>query len=141
MSILSSLIPDIIKPIGDIVDNLTTTKEEKMALHNQLNEITKEIQIKSLEVEQQLIAAQSSIVQAETQGQSWLQRNWRPLLMMVIVTIVANNFLISPLIRIFYPLYPLLDLPDKLWDLMMIGVGGYIVSRGAEKVSSNIKGK
>ncbi len=82
------------------------------------------------------IRAQSaaSVIIAEAQGQSWLQRNWRPMLMLVIIAIVANNYLVYPYATMFSDKFIPLELPTQLWTLMEIGVGGYIVGRSAEKV-------
>ena len=92
-----------------------------------------EIEKMLVEAEGKARQAQTEIIMAEAQGQSWMQRNWRPLLMMVIIIIVANNFIIYPYMSIFTDKVKVLDLPDKLWTLMEIGVGGYILGRTAEK--------
>lgn len=78
---------------------------------------------------------QAKVVLAEAQGESWLQRNWRPVLMLTIVLIVANNYLIAPYLRALFGAssIPILDLPDRLWDLMTLGVGGYVAGRSVEK--------
>lgn len=80
------------------------------------------------------VEAQRAIIVAEAQGQSWMQRNWRPILMLVIVSIVANNYLVYPYLSLFTEKALVLELPDMLWSLMQIGVGGYIVTRSAEKI-------
>lgn len=72
--------------------------------------------------------AAAQAVLAEAQGESWLQRNWRPLLMCLFGYIIAHNFVVSPIFGV-----PKADMPDHLWELLKIGVGGYIVSRGTEK--------
>lgn len=87
------------------------------------------------DLEGTIVEAKSNIIVAEAQGKSWLQRNWRPLLMTTIIIIVANNYVLFPYLSIWWPEdVKILDLPDKLFTLMEIGVGGYIVSRGAEKI-------
>jgi hypothetical protein len=80
-----------------------------------------------------LDAAQRTIV-AEAQGESWLQRNWRPLLMLCFTLIVFNNYVGAPYARAFGLDLPTLELPDGAWALLNIGVGGYIAGRTAEKV-------
>jgi len=76
---------------------------------------------------------QAEIIITEAKG-GWLQRNWRPILMLTIVAIVANNYIIYPYLSLLgIPATPL-ELPDKLWSLMTLGVSGYIVGRSAEKV-------
>jgi hypothetical protein len=81
------------------------------------------------------------IVQAEAKGESWLQRNWRPLLMLMFTVIVANNYIIYPYMNLFDIKAMPLDLPDQMWSLLKIGVGGYVVGRSAEKITGSITGK
>ena len=93
-----------------------------------------EIEKALIELDGELAKAKSSIIVAEANGASWLQRNWRPLMMMVIIAIVANNYIIFPYLNIFFPEHvKQLELPDKLFTLMEIGLGGYIVGRTVEK--------
>lgn len=82
-----------------------------------------------------------SIIRAEANSQSWLARNWRPLLMCLFGLIVANNYIIFPYVNMFSPEHAvLLPIPQDLWGLLKIGVGGYVVGRSAEKVARVYKG-
>lgn len=80
---------------------------------------------------------QSSIINTEMQG-NWLQRSWRPLLMLMIILIIMNNY-------ILYPYFPgtveRLDLDDNLWDILKLGLGGYVVGRSVEKTVKIYKDK
>jgi hypothetical protein len=61
---------------------------------------------------------------------NWLQRSWRPILMLSLVVIVINNYILFP----YFPdTLTMLDLPDELWNLLTIGVGGYVAGRSIEK--------
>ena len=72
---------------------------------------------------------------AELNG-NWLQRSWRPILMMVIIVIIANNYIVHPYIELFFPgKSTALALDQNLWDLLKIGVGGYTLGRSAEKIA------
>ncbi len=93
-----------------------------------------ELELRYSELDKAITEARSNVIMAEAQGQSWLQRNWRPLLMLVIICIVANNYILYPYLSIFTDKVKVLDLPDRLWQLMEIGVGGYILGRTAEKM-------
>ena len=93
-----------------------------------------ELELRLIELDKAITDARSNVIMAEAQGQSWLQRNWRPLLMLVIICIVANNYILYPYLSIFTDKVRVLDLPDRLWQLMEIGVGGYILGRTAEKM-------
>lgn len=133
MSFLS-FIPVIGKVLDkglDIVDDLVEDKDEanriKAAIKQQVLIQQHDELVKELE-------AQSKIILAEARG-GWLQRNWRPLLMLIVVGIIANNFIIAPYVELFCPGRSLmLELPSGLWALLNVGVGGYIAGRSAEKI-------
>ncbi|NDV21777.1 holin family protein [Desulfovibrio sp. JC022] len=80
------------------------------------------------------------IMLAEMSG-NWLQRSWRPILMLTIVAIVANNYLLYPYLALFWTKAPHLELPAQLWSLMELGLGGYVVGRSAEKVAKTWREK
>jgi hypothetical protein len=42
-----------------------------------------------------------------------------------------------PLLRLFFNESVILELPDKLWNLLQIGVGGYVIGRSAEKIAES----
>lgn len=75
-----------------------------------------------------VIAAQSSIVKAEAESEHWLAACWRPILMLTFgALIVARWFgLAAP------------DLSEaeyiKLWSIVELGLGGYVIGRSAEKI-------
>ncbi len=133
MSILN-FISSIISPVKDIIDNLTTTDEERLKIKLELTKVENELAAKLIELETKLVEAQGEVIKAEAQGSSWLQRNWRPITMLIFVYIVANNYILAPTFGI-----TTLPIPDDLWDLLKIGLGGYIVGRSAEKIATNLK--
>lgn len=73
------------------------------------------------------------IILAEARGESWLQRNWRPLLMLTCIAIIANNYVLYPYLKAMFGWGVALELPEALWELLKIGVGGYVVGRSIEK--------
>lgn len=83
---------------------------------------------------------QVQVMLAEMNG-NWLQRSWRPILMLAIVAIVVNNYIVVPYLSCIWPDYiRVLELPDKLWNLLTLGVGGYVAGRSAEKIVGTLKG-
>ena len=129
----------IFKPAVDLVDELYTSKEEKLELRNKLVAMQNELATKVLDYEKSLNESRAQIIIAEATGQSWLQRNWRPILMLTIVAIVANNYLIYPYLSMFTDKAVVLDLPEHLFNLMTVGVGGYIIGRSGEKIMKTYK--
>ena len=75
----------------------------------------------------------AGVIKAEAQGDSWLQRSWRPLVMLVFTGLIVARWLgwSSP------------DLSEavelKLFSIVQLGIGGYIASRGIEKVADKIR--
>jgi hypothetical protein len=61
--------------------------------------------------------------------------------MLTIVAIVANNYMTSPYIRLFFDESVILEFPDKLWNLLQIGVGGYVITRSADKIAESKWGR
>ena len=59
--------------------------------------------------------------------------------MMIAIIIIANNYLIVPYANAFFGVGIQLDLPDALWTLLTIGVGGYTLGRSSEKIADKLK--
>lgn len=91
------------------------------------------------QLQQAVLAAQSEIIVAEAKGESWIQRSWRPLLMLSITGILVNNYMVYPYLSLFGVPTAVLDFPDKLWNLLTLGVSGYIVGRSGEKLMKTWK--
>lgn len=92
---------------------------------------------KLLDVYLEFAKIQSSILNTEMTG-NWLQRSWRPLLMLMIMVIIMNNYILLP----YFPetVKPL-ELDDNLWDILKLGLGGYVVGRSVEKAVKIYKQK
>lgn len=129
----AKLIGSIIGPLFGVIDKSVLDKDQASALKA-------EIQMKLLSLSQEETKAATSVLLAELQGASWLQRNWRPILMLVVVMIIANNYILFPYMQLFGFPATVLELPDKLYTLMVTGVGGYIVGRTGEKMMTTYKG-
>jgi len=85
------------------------------------------------------LQASSNIIVAEANSEHALTSQWRPITMLTFVAIIANNYLLYPYLSLLWEAAPLLPLPPDLWDLIKIGLGGYVVSRGIEKTAKEWK--
>ncbi len=125
------------KVLGGICSIVDQVVEDK----DMANKLKAELHAKGLDLISQELKGSISIILAESRG-NLIQRSWRPILMLTVVAIVANNYIIVPYAVAFGAPIPMLELPDKLWTLLTIGVGGYVVGRSGEKmVESYRKGK
>lgn len=125
--------------IGPISNLLNTVFDRVFPDPIKKAEIQSQTMIELMKVDASTFESQIKPLMAELTG-NWLQRSWRPILMLSIVAIVVNNYIVYPYVNLFGFKAVILELPDKLWSLMEIGVGGYIVGRSAEKVVQNYKG-
>ncbi len=107
--------------IGGVIDRLTLPAREKKQLEAELLRLL-------AEYERQRMEAQSAVLVEEARG-SWLQRSWRPLVMLTFAVIV--------LVGTFTTL-PILDDTSRFWDLLEIGLGGYVIGRSGEKMATAI---
>ena len=132
----------LVKPVADmftkgldVVDNIVEDKDLANKLKTELK--SKVLDITSNEFTT-LLQAQSSIIMSESKGDSWLQRNWRPLTMVTFVTIIANNYIIAPYLGLIlgsnYSI--VLEIPPDMWGLLKMGLSGYVVGRSIEKIAS-----
>jgi hypothetical protein len=116
----------------DIVDDYVPDKDLanklKAALQQQFLQITHNEFI-------ELLKSQTAIILAEAKG-GWLQRNWRPGLMAMFGIIIFNNYIFYPYLSLFFAKAPMLKIPPEMWSLLKIGIGGYVVGRSVEKVTT-----
>ena len=117
-----------------LIDKLFPDKGEAERAKNKLREMQQTGELETMKVG-------AGIITAEAKSDSWLASNWRPLTMLVFVAIIANNYLLYPYLSLFWDEAPKLEVPPNMWDLLKLGLGGYVVGRSAEKVAKAIKGK
>lgn len=126
----------LFKPVADLVDNLHTSKEEKLELKAKIDTIASNAQAQILNFINKMAEKQAAIIVAEATSEDKWVRRWRPIMMYVIIAIVANNYLLIPWLQALgWNGAPVIILPEKVWTLMEIGLGGYIVGRSGEKIA------
>ena len=128
-------IQSVFNPAAKLIRELTTSKDEKLQLNNELEQIRNAMSDKLLEYEQKVLELQAGIVMAETKG-NWLQRSWRPILMLAFGFVILYEYFFSNILSL-----PKSDLPAEFWSLLNLGVGGYVVGRSAEKIVPQIFSK
>ncbi|MGU5794250.1 3TM-type holin [Aeromonas hydrophila] len=108
--------------VGKFIEDKDKAKELETALTAQLTTSVVELMGRELD-------AQKSVIVAEAQGESWLQRNWRPIIMMALSTMVCIYWMGWT--------HQELDQPVilKILDIVQVGLGGYIGGRTAEKLA------
>jgi len=129
---LIGLISALAPIVGDIVKEAIPDPDKKAEAENK-------VRLALLENTKQIEASASQIILAEAKSESWIASSWRPILMMNITLIVSVNYLIFPLVEVVSGHKMMIPLPDELWTLLTVGVGGYVVGRSGEKVAKTLK--
>ena len=118
---------DAVKGVTDLVGQFVEDKDKA-------NELETAIKNKLIGLEQEVVKAQRDTIVAEANSQSFIARNWRPIMMLTFVFIIANNYILFPYVQLFGGTALELEIPDAMWGLLKIGVGGYVMGRSGEKM-------
>ena len=131
LGVLSAIAGPVVKGLFNIIDQTVEDKDQaariKASIASQQNEL----------IQTELKGA-IEIILAEAKG-NWLQRSWRPLLMLSVMAIVVNNYILFPYLSMWTTKVVVLELPGGLWALLTTGVGGYVVGRSGAKIAQSIR--
>ena len=114
----------VVKDLLGGLDKLFTSKEEKIKAENVIKQIL-------VQKELELQRMQTEIIVTEAKG-NWLQRSWRPILMLSFGFIVIYVKFVAPLFDLKIP-----ELENEFWNLLQIGIGGYVIGRTGEKMMNS----
>ena len=122
--IFSSGATELVKGVGEVVDNLHTSQEEKLAAELKIREL-----ISNYEVEMEKTITDRW--NADMQSDSWLSKNIRPItLAFLVISTVLMIFIDAGTIKFI--------VEDKWTDLLQIVlitvIGAYFGGRSLEKV-------
>ena len=123
MGFLSELIGGAFKPIADVVEHVLPSGDAKVQLQKAILDGQLQIAEQTLDYKKEVLDSQAKIIAAEAQGNSWVQRSWRPITMLTFLSLtVCDSFNWLPN-----------RLAPEAWQLLQIGLGGYVVGRSVEK--------
>jgi len=109
-----------------LLDKLFQDKDERERAKLALIQLEQSGALKELEIKMQPLVAELS--------GNFLQRSWRPILMLTFTYIIAHNYIIVPIFSL-----PAAVIPPDMWQLLKIGVGGYVLGRSGEKIVGVLK--
>jgi len=125
-----SVLSDLVSPITKMIDDVHTSTEEKLEIKSKIYAMQNQFASEMLRYESELAKHKSDIIKAEAQGQGVLQRSWRPITMLTFLVLVVCDAFGLLTFR----------LSGEAWTLLLIGLGGYVVGRSAEKIIPKMKG-
>ena len=130
---LSAILTFLGGPVARIIDK--AVPDEALAA-----KLKHELQIAAVSQQSELVRAAGDIIAAEARSDHPLAAQWRPILMLSITAILLNNYLVAPYALAIFGASVTLELPEPLWTLLTVGVGGYVMGRSAEKAVRTWKG-
>jgi hypothetical protein len=80
----------------------------------------------------QELAERAGIIRAEASSEHWLAAVWRPIVMLTFAGLIVARWIgwSAPGISESEVL--------KLWDIVELGLGGYVIGRSAEKIGATV---
>ena len=124
----------ILGAVAPMVKNLFSTIDKTIDNKAEAEKIKQNIQQQLLSGQLKELEAQASIITAEAKG-GWLQRNWRPMLMLTFAGLVVAHWF-----GFTAPNIPE-SVQNSLLNIVLVGMGGYIVGRSGEKIMDKYKEK
>ena len=114
---------NLVDSIGEAFDKNFTKEEERIKAKTELLAMANDFILKVSQVK-------ADVLKVELSG-NWLQRSWRPIIMLSFGFIVIYRYFVAPTFSL-----PMAELPENFWNLLELGLGGYVIGRSAEKILS-----
>ena len=122
---IAALLPALVPILGDALRRLFPDAEARQRAEAEINAA---LIARAGEIER----AASDIVVTEAQSEHWLTACWRPIVMLTFTALIVARWLgySAPGITEAEAL--------RLWSIVEIGLGGYVIGRSVEKVAPQV---
>ena len=133
LGIIGGIISSLSGPLGTVAERYFDNKDDQEAFKNS-------VELEVLKNQKNFEDLAGSIVLAEAKSEHWLTASWRPFTMILFALVIAINILIIPYIIIpilwmlGYPVPEFMEIPEQVWTLITVGLGGYVGGRSGEKM-------
>lgn len=118
MTWLISLIPTILGLVQRIIPDKQSQKDASAELLRMI-----------VEGDLRDVEARANVVMSELNSQNFLAASWRPIMMFIFMGLVVGAWFG------FVPPKMPPEMIDRVFSLLEIGMGGYVVGRSAEKIA------
>lgn len=125
---IADIVAGIFRPVADVIEHVVPSGDAKVALQEKILESQISAAQQLMSYQEQLMNNQASIIEAEAKSESWIARNWRPIVMLTFTGLIVARWCgwVQPHLSE--------DEYQSLWSIVQFGLGGYVVGRSAEKI-------
>jgi hypothetical protein len=118
----AALLPVLGPILGEVIRKIVPDQGEQ-------SRIEAELSLALMQRAQEIESAAADVVKTEAASEHWLTATWRPVVMLVLTSLIVARWLgySAPGISEAEAL--------KLWSIVEIGLGGYVIGRSAEKIA------
>lgn len=120
-----------------LIERLFPDKEKAAEAALEMQKVLNQAQAAADTAEASKIESASKVVVAEASSGNWMAANWRPCLMFLFMGLLANQYFLAPILVALHVAVVISPLPPEAWNLLEIGVGGYVVGRSGEKMTKS----
>jgi hypothetical protein len=119
---IAALLPVLAPILGDVIRRVIPDSEAQAKAEAEAQMMLMQ---RSADIEQ----AAADVVKTEAQSEHWLTATWRPIVMLTLTGMIVARWMgySAPGISEAEAL--------KLWSIVEIGLGGYVIGRSAEKIA------
>lgn len=128
--LLGNPITALVDAADKLIGRFVTDPNAKLEATRELARLQSEMQAKLVAADVEYAKAQASVIRSEMSHGTWLSRSWRPILMLTFTYIIAHNYVFATMFHL-----TVVPIPVDMWDLLKIGVGGYVIGRSVEKTA------
>ena len=140
LGLIGNILTGLAGPLGQVAERYFDNKDDQDAFKNA-------VELEILKNQKDFEDLSANIVLAEARSEHWLTSIWRPFTMIMFAFVIGINILIIPYIIIpllwafGIPTPEFMPIPPEVWNLITIGLGGYVGGRSGEKMIKHWKEK
>ena len=131
-----SFLSNILGPVTKLIDEVSTSDEERLRLRNELAQIERDVKLKALDLDKKIFDGQTKIQLAELKQESNFVKMARPFATWSLVSIILFNYVGSPVLRFLYGI----DFPP-INDTAIITLGAISGTHTLGRSLEKLKGK
>ena len=139
LGLIGGILSSLSGPLGTVAERYFDNKDDQAAFKNA-------VELEVLKNQKSFEDLSGSIVLAEAKSEHWLTAIWRPATMLLFALVIAINIFIIPYVlmpilwMLGYPIPEFMPIPDQVWTLITVGLGGYVGGRSGEKMMKAYRG-